>query len=572
MKRNQIRQTALDLMERYADNIEALRERGQITSDSGSGQYTDKEGNIYPININLESRERTALLLARVEALLKNKPLPISKPNRPKQKFDAAEYLQEQNVQDVRVDNTDGCRLVSITYPELRTKTFPPQLAKLNKELTQFRKAISEYEAFLRKLPQEGCGVARKLQDDGTVSIEKNRNLLHSNLTGDVKSCTGTIQKIINEQKRLKANPEITWLRKQLRHESEERQLAQLRDGEQVVVDMPAQPMADRPHSLHDQVYVGQQPELNENSRVVVLDAGVLQRCFGVDAAMQVNELTSKELRQLRNFGREVFDSLVNNPNIDAVIIPDYILDIECCQRTTDYTSGQAEATTMRKKFFSTALENMLKHAVRRWEDERGVVTYMRDATVDQSSINPKIIIWESAAGKQQIKKFEQKKRQYLRSIGTMKSQAEKDALEKPGEDFGEKVIEELINDPEFPAGKKLVISTDYGYVSEAQESEDISRSTFGAYLHSLILSDIPKWEKISGYEDKGESDAMKATNIRDKMRENFNALRISKDDPMSIPFCENAELFREITGLERVSTKVSDVQRKAASKNKIRQ
>ena len=85
---------------------------------------------------------------------------------------------------------------------------------------------------------------------------------------------------------------------------------------------------------------------------------------------------------------------------------------------------------------------------------------------------------------------------------------------------------------------------------------DNITRTNFGYFLQALIMNDIDHWADVCGYTGKDRT----ATDIRNEMRKRFNESRSKgqRQDHLAFAYCDNPDLFADMTGLNPLGANVS--------------
>lgn len=435
-------------------------------------------------------------------------------------------------------------------FPEVKLKIMNPRnKEQVSTQMLGFEKDIRGYSAALLEL--EKAGIKRDERQEG-IFLSHEPTGLERKVSGNFKQ----VMRICDAFER-QVNAKTQQLAKQNQPNKQamdtKRQQLQpaIKEAPLATDEMPQSAYAAeegsaemRTYAQHDTIYSGP-IHINPHTRVAILDTGILMRCFG----------EAGNDHQAVSFGEAVFDSLLQNPAIDNIIIPDYIADIESGGRTTSYEKdGHINTTFIRSKsmpggeYFRPRVEAMLARAIRRHVNDDGSVDYLRDSQIDSKDINPKIIIWESPHGERQTQHFLQNRRD-----------------NEQVRDGGEKVIDALAADPTFRDCKKLILTTDSIYARgdspfDLKDIPNTCRANLGHYLQNLIIRDIGKWSDICAFSSSQDEDhnlPRIVMDIRSAMRTRFNAAmpeQSQQDFTPTSTICDNPLLFSELTGLTSVN------------------
>lgn len=541
---------AQEILREYASLGHDLMESGKLELQDASiwpPIYYDPQANC-SFGKNLGILDRMADIHA-MKRLAQGKPYRTRFPNTQTSNKHKAQEQFQQNFSD-----TYGDEFTLIGEKTVASKQFPELTTNLRntknpsavpKDIDNFGKQVAKYKTLLEELEQ--LGIVRDDTDGDVCLKDFESGEIKLAFSGGAKDVIKKSQSLLknekqkaDEKQKAGAKPREPKATKKQKPEVPSAQVEVFQQEVEVEdhLDKPVQ----QEFAQHDTLYKGEYPIIRETDRVVILDTGVLMRCFGNTGDDEISA----------HFGEAVFQSLLDNPHIDKIIIPDYIADIELGGRRVKNDNGHVTTEFIREKnipggdYFRPRLEQLLKTALRRHIGADNEETYFQAGDVKPESINPKIIIWESNQGQQCIQEY---KATYLSKTAV---EGRENTLNK-----GEDLIEEIMASLPFNKCKKLVLTTDINYAGDTDHKKNalVCRANLGHYLQNLIIKNISKWSGLAAYSprEQHETLAKSAINIRDVMRERFNQTMPEmhqQDYIRTLTTCDNHDLFSEITGL----------------------
>ncbi len=485
-------------------------------------------------------------------------------------------WFKEQGFQSLTLQNDDGHFFIRsadfpFMYEEIKSASRSTR-DRVVKQCSQFEKLLASFHEKLDEAVRSGFEY--DVNEAGEMLLQNHIQTIQLTISGSPKQCLASLDKAMRMQQAnvpKQSVAEKTKLKKPRKSDliTPPEVPSQVSDSEVIQrTDAPHLPptrivygeqVSGTPFALHNRSYKGVLPPINDDEKFsVILDTGVIIKCFGKGA----NE-------QTRKFGVEVFNSLLENPRISAIIIPDYIANIEASgthkiydksgRQKIDYTR---ENNKINGDYYRQSLQNLLKRSVYLRASDVGSEALYVDASVPPSSIIPKLIVWENAKGMALA-------RTYRKEIEHR--QANKNLQKKPGEHFGEMQIEALLNDPQFPAKKIAVLTTDYRYVEdhatdEVAEGKQVCRMNLNHYLTDLIRKnplETMKWSDLSGFTYRAERDHRFNDELREYILHDVVA-ELDKNMPeqtytsSAFPICSNKQMSAEIVGCESPDTQMS--------------